>query len=592
MRRLYKLKPLRLKMFTDFYVWDTETGKKNRDGSIQWHLNGRPESFQFGIIYGHNFSKIIYSVEEFKNEFKDPRYKGKKIFAHNAEYDLNTIYGNIYKEFPDAIFNGKFICCGNGNCLFADSTNILGKIKLADVGKMLGIQKPDLGDENLFSKKGIGAAEINRCMTDCEITYEALAQIFQAAGDVKITQASLSMAYYRRHHQPYHIDYNENTTYFFDSYYGGRTEAFKIGPTYASVIDVNSMYPYAMRTIKFPNPKLLKCETRVSIKYFLNQILYNYEGCIYARVVHHKRDYGFLPYKMEQGNGGKKLLFPVGEFSGCWNFNEFRFALEQGAIKIKSITRIVYAPAMDSPFKTYVDTLYAERFKTQNKFEIYRIKIFMNSLYGKFAQRITEESTYIEDINLQYEVIRRSQEDGSFKRLVGFNKERNDAFLITNSSKTFTISYSIPSFASYITSFCRVLLLSKILELHNRKVVYCDTDSIFFEINDGIKNDMALGGWKVEDKIITEIQGLKNYKFEYVDKETGKRVKKHRIKGVPEKADIIAPNTFEYTNLLKTKESLRRKLEPGVLTKRIKKISGLYTKRIVLENGETKPIEI
>lgn len=592
MKRLYRLTP-KVRILTDFYVFDTETGERFKDGSIQWHLNGRPESFQFGVIYGHNFSKVIHSVEDFKKELLDPRYKGKKVFAHNAEYDLNTIYGNIYSFDPTAIFNGKFICATNGNCIFADSSNIFGKIKLAQVGKMLGIEKPGLGDDTLFSPYGIGASEINRCTVDCEIVYEGLIQIFQAAGDIKITQAALSMTYYRRFHQPFNIDYNENTTYFFDSYYGGRTEAFKLGSTFASVIDVNSMYPYAMRTIDFPNPKLFKNEINPNLKYVLNQILPNYEGLIYATVNHKDEPYGYLPYKSCDKQTGKKLLFPVGRFSGCWNFNEIRFAMERGVIEIEKITRVVYAPRMETPFKQFVDVLYAERLQADlkgNEFEKYRVKIFMNSLYGKFAQRIDEESIYLDDINKQYEYIRECQANGSFKKLVMFNKERNDAFLILKSARSFTISYSIPSFASYITSFCRVLLLEKMLELHTRKVVYCDTDSIFFEVNDGIESDSALGAWKVEDKVITEIHGLKNYK--YIDLKKDKTKIIHRIKGIPVKAELVAPNTFEYTNLLKTKESLRRKMEPGVLIKRIKKISGEYTKREVLENGETKPIKI
>jgi hypothetical protein len=44
--------------------------------------------------------------------------------------------------------------------------------------------------------------------------------------------------------------------------------------------------------------------------------------------------------------------------------------------------------------------------------------------------------------------------------------------------------------------------------------------------------------------------------------------------------------------LVKTKESLKRNIEPGVITERIKEIKNTYDKRIVLFNGETKPIEI
>lgn len=601
MKTLHRLSP-RVKLLTDFYVFDTETKvdykewvrqrlikdknfkapkKSKNKKAIYWGLNGRPESFVFGVIYGHNYHKVIYDRKEFIETLKESRFKGKKVFAHNLFYDGTTLYDNIFKFDPNAIFNGKLICFTNGNCQFADSSNIFGKIALEKIGIMLGILKPQLGGDNYFSENGIGASEINRCITDCQIVYEGLIQIFQAAGDIKITQASLSMTYFRRFHQKHKIDYNENTLHFFNSYFGGRTEAFEMGDTNSSVIDANSMYPFIMKTIKFPNPKTLKI-SKPTLTQFKNEILPNYEGCVYCEIDHHETTFGFLPYKSEG-----KLLFPTGRFSGCWNMPEIRFALEQGAIKIRSIEKVVYSERMPSPFVSFVDTLYTERFKTTNDFEIHRIKIFMNSLYGKFAQRIEEENTYLENVDNHYMEIMRAQANKTFVKLVYFNSNRNDAFLVTKTKKSFNISHSIPSFASYITSGARVHLLKQMLELENRKVVYCDTDSVFFENAFGIENDKALGGWKIEKKIITAVHGLKNY--EYINEEG---IKKHRIKGVPEKAIEVRPNYFEYENLLNTKEALRRNLLPGVLTKRTKNITGKYDKRIVNEDGTTKPIKI
>lgn len=581
-KTLWKLKP-KVKLLTDFFVLDTETGRRTKDG-IQWELRAQPDAFIFGVIYGHNFSKIIYTVEDFKNELKDTRYKNKWVFMHNAEYDLGVLYGNIISDLdPNAIFNGKFISATNGVARFADSTNIFGKVGLGEIGKMIGIEKPALGNDHLFSKE-LGPAEINRCMEDCHILFDALVSMFEFAGDIKITQASLSMTYFRRHHQPHNITHNENTAYFWDSYFGGRTECFKIGPTHAQVIDINSSYPYAMKHCKFPNPGFLKHETGVSVDRLINYFLIHFEGAAKVEVLHPDKTFGFLPLKKDG-----KLLFPVGRFSGCWNFNELKFAIENG-IEILSVKDLVYSEPMPSPFEGYVDSLYKQRFETDNKFEIYRIKIFMNSLYGKFAQRITEESIYIEDVNKAIDLIHEHHRKRTFIKLQMFNERRNDAFLIVKSMMGKTISYAIPSFSSYITSFARIHLLKKLIEMERFRPVYCDTDSIFYELPDmNFKDSKELGGWKVEGKIVTEIQGLKNYKFYKVEKPNQEI---HRIKGVPTKAIKTGANTFEYSNLLKTKEGLRRNLDSGVLTKRIKEISGKYTKRIVLDSGETKPITI
>lgn len=581
MKTLKRLRP-RKTILDDFYVFDTETGI-SKDKVIEWQLNGRPESFIFGCIVGKNYRKEIHSVEEFKQEFKDPRYKKRKVFAHNAEYDLNVLYGCIFHLDPEAIFNGKFICATNGNCIFADSLNIY-RTSVKSIGKMLGLDKIGMSGGNYkksnWKNKEERARDINACFRDCEIIYEALFRIFEEAGDIKITQASLSMTYFRRFHLPFDINHNDNTAFFFDSYFGGRTECFKMGKTNATVIDVNSMYPAVMKSIRFPNPSALKVANHVNVNSFLKFILPHYEGLIYADLYHKKHKFGFLP---EKRNG--KLLFPVGNLSGCWNFNEIRLALEHGVIEIKNISRAVYGPGMDSIFTGYVNELYRRRSMSKDDLERYSLKLFMNSLYGKFSQRITEETVYIEDIQKQKEIILDYRRKGLLIKIQPFNADRNDCFLILKSTKKIDISFSIPSFASYITSAARVVLLKKLIELQDKKVVYCDTDSIFFEINNNVETSTALGGWKIENKIVTEIRGLKNYK--YIDTEKGEV---HRIKGVPVSATKTGENSYTYENLIKTKEGMRRGLTPGILIKRSKIITGIYDKRVILSNGETEPI--
>jgi len=580
-RKLYPLKP-KTGIQDDFFVFDTETGTRKRDGSIQWKLNARPESFIFGVIHGRNYTRVIHDRKEFILALQESQFKGKKVFAHNAEYDLTVLYGNIFDLDPEAIFNGKFISATNGNCVFADSLNIY-RASVKEIGRMIGIEKPELGNDQMISPKGVGPDEINRCVKDCEIIYEALCHIFEDAGDIKITQASLSLTYFRRHHLDFPIEHNANTAYFWDSYFGGRCEAFKIGKTHAQVLDVNSMYPYAMKHCEFPNPGFLKVETNKDVKYFINVLLNAYEGLVYCEVEHPATYFGMLPVKK-----GGKLIFPVGRFSGCWNFNELRFAIDNG-LKILKVSKVVYSEKIKSPFIDFVDTLYLKRFQSTNELETFRIKIFMNSLYGKFAQKIDEDTIYIKDINKQIDEIRAHQKAGRFIKLVMFNSKRLDAFLVTKSVKNISLSYSIPSFASYITSFARVMLLKKLFEMQKHRVVYCDTDSIFYEVDSNeIKSSMVLGEWKKEDKIITEIRGLKNYK--YISAKDGKEYR--RLKGVPNKAEKLSETDFKYFNLIKTKEGLRRKKDPGELIERNKHIKGEYSKRIVFTDGTTQPIKI
>lgn len=594
MKKLRRLRPKK-NLQNDFFVCDTETGIQ-KDNIIEWQLRGRPENFIFACLVGRNIRKEFHSLDDLKKEFLKPEYKKRKVFFHNAEYDLNVIYGCIFQLDPQAIFNGKFICASNGNCQFADSLNIF-KTSVKELGRLLGMEKHGMADKGGYTRsnwnnKDERARDINGCYRDCEIVWEALVRVFEDAGDIKITQASLSMTYFRRFHQPYDIEHNDNTAFFFDSYFGGRTEVFKIGKTHAKVIDTNSMYPDRMKHITFPDPSRLQVATNVKVNAFKKFILYAYEGLVYCTVDHAKTSFGFLPYKRDG-----KLLFPTGIFSGCWNFNEIRYALDKGAIKILEISRVVYSRGIKSPFIGYVDYLYKKRFMTDNEFEIYRIKIFMNSLYGKFAQRITEETLYIENIEKEIQYVRELQRAGLILKIVPFNAERLDCFLILKCQKKIDISFCIPSFASYITSAARIKLLDKMIELENKKIVYCDTDSIFFEIDDGsIKNGYDLGEWKVENKIVTEIRGLKNYKFIDTKKAEKKKLPKNTefiaLKGVPENAKKIEENIYIYENLVKTKEALRRGMDAGVKISRKKVIAGTYDKRIVHTDGTTEPIFI
>lgn len=574
----------------DFFVFDTETGKQKTKGKntvIDWELNARPDAFVFGVVYGHNFTKVIHDRKEMVLEFQKPMYKGKKVFAHNfGGFDGSVLFDNIFDMDPKAIFIGsRFISCTNGNCMFVDSLNIY-KTSVKEIGKKMGLLKLGMDEGNY--KQSVWprdkARDINGCIRDCQIIFDALLEVFGKAGKIAITIGSLAMQYYRRFQQPYHIEHKpEHTKYFWESYYGGRTEVFKLGPTNAKVIDVNSQYPYAMKVTKYPNPKFLKVEEMTDLATFKKSILHHYEGLAYCTVKHPATWLGLLPCRVN-----KKLIFPVGTFSGCWNFNELRFAVENG-VKIIGVSKVVYAEAMESPFVSFVDTLYLDKFlanKEGRSLDEWVAKYLMNNLYGKFGQRIDEETIYINDVENQYDLIRSHQQNNTFVKLIPFNADRSDAFLIVKSPKKIEIAYSIPSFSSYITSAGRVMLAKKLLEMKHNRPVYCDTDSIFFEIDNGVPSSSILGEWKIEDKTVTEIRGLKNYKFV----KDGKQFS--RIKGVPSRAVMVEVNRYEYETLTGNKEALRRNIDAGILTKRTKVITGKYEKRKVLTNGETEPIEI
>jgi hypothetical protein len=96
-----------------------------------------------------------------------------------------------------------------------------------------------------------------------------------------------------------------------------------------------------------------------------------------------------------------------------------------------------------------------------------------------------------------------------------------------------------------------------------------------------------LGEYKDEEKNVIRINGLKNYVCK--DKK-GNEVE--TIKGVSKNSKKIDNNTYQKIQYFKTKESLRRNVDSGSKKVITKVISHKYDKRIVLSNGDTKPLKL
>lgn len=551
----------------DFYVFDVET----------WGLDARPESFALGVIYGKDYVFKTTNINELRRELLSRRFKHKTIFAHNALYDLSTVFGNIIKTLDNkAVFNGsQFILARKDSTTFADSINIFAT-SLETIGKLIGYPKGETPDKfKKGIKEEITEEDFKYCIQDCRILYTALIDIFAEIGCIRVTLASLSMAYFRRNYLKDTFFYNENVYKFFDSYYGGRVECFRLGKVYAKKFDINSMYPNAMKNSTFPNPAKITKIDSPTLQKLIYELEYN-EGLATIKVKHKKNFFGYLPVKSKG-----KLIFPVGTFTGTWNFPEIRLALKHKMITILEVKEIYSAPKQESPFKEFVDDLYTKRLNSNDEFKRYQLKIILNSLYGKFAQKRKFDSTYVE--NLSTEQIDLFSDKA---KIVPFNMERNDAYIIEEKEE---YSYNtIPSYSSYITSNARVQLLELIHEYKDNDIVYCDTDSLAFQ-NDKIpvRTGSGLGEFKAEPKIIIEILGNKSY-IELNEKYERKTV----LKGVKKGSEEIAPNTYKTTKMLKPKSALRRNLEPGQFIEEIKTLSFSYDKREIFPDGTTEPLFI
>lgn len=550
---------------TKYFVFDVETKGKR----------ARPDAFIFGCIYGHNYREVFYTIEQFKELLKHRRFRNSYIFAHNAQFDLSCIFDNIIRNVdPRAVFNNRFISAKYINGItFADSFNVF-PTSVKKIGEQIGLEKLEINEGFIDGTiREITHTEIEYCIRDCEIVYEALAQIFEICGSIKITLAGLALALYRNTYLPVVIKSDDNYIYdFFNSYYGGRVEAFVIGKTNAHKYDINSMYPFAMREAVFPNPLRLKELKGPSIKKF-EYCLKRFEGMAEVEVYHQPGKVGYLPYKWKD-----KLCFPVGKFKGCWNFNELRYAIESGKVSVLSVARVVYGDRWKSPFVDFVNDIYAKRKASTGIYNtIY--KLLLNSLYGKFAQRIRFDQEYFDEI--PYDYLIKLHNEGKKVEIVNFSQKRDDCYIRVYKDKN--LHHTIPLLSSYITSFARVELLKYMIK-HEKDLAYVDTDSLCLT-EEQPYNDLELGGLKKEKGIMKYIHGNKSYEEE-VEKQTV-----IKLKGVPKSA-TKKNGVYTYEKMTGTIEALRRNKEAGVFLQVSKKLKLTYDKRIVNDDGSTIPITL
>ena len=446
--------------------------------------------------------------------------------------------------------------------------------------------------------------DIDYCIRDTQILLLAIIKfnemIFNEFGtNIGLTIASTAQKVWLTHFLKQDLKVNKYDKYFRNSYYGGRTEVLQKRGQYvypAYYHDFNSLYPSVMLTGKYPNPETLK---------FLNVIntdmkfIEEYEGVSDIEIEIPDMKYPPLPYKW---NG--KLIFPIGTLRGWYNHNEIRLALKYGS-KIKKIYSTVFSKETVNYFEDYVIQMYSKRlmYKSEgNTMGDLFTKLLLNSLYGKFAQKVERKELGF--------IFEEPKPKPGYQWIFEPYRDTNVGIwkLVDNEGKTvFKEGYNnIVSFASYTTSMARIKLYEAVQEVYKYggEVYYTDTDSIISDII--IEDSKELGKLKIEDTGIFVGYAPKVYKFYSIPNmdllnqisDLSSLVKERipnviKIKGINKnyvKDDI--ENEYEITKLTTVKEALRRDLQAGTPNKMIKKVLNNDTKRIWDDRGNSTPINI
>lgn len=542
------------------WAFDTEDDSK-----------GNPFLFNFfnGLEH-HTFTEAEKAIE-FLIELKGVN----KIWACNLQYDL----ANLFYHFPgycEITYAGSRVISAkipHSKIRFYDTLNHW-KISVEKMGERIGLPK---------LKHGGNFNNVEYCRRDTEIVFHFVKRMlghYQKIGaKPKSTIGSTALAHFTEcvgADLDFQKKIDSNALEFMcRGFYGGRTECFYNKPIkgHIQVFDFNSLYPSVLRDHYYPS---------LSSYYWTAEINLENEGVAHVTVESPTDLYlPYLPYR----DCHSVLYFPLGNFTGHYTYFELREAQKIG-YKIKRVHRAVeFDGGVTKPFENWVDEHYKNRRIAQKSDDALLSethKNIMNNLFGKFAQG--NEKTKL--LPITKDLLKKHS------CVILDNK-----FILVNALGEYPVHTNY-IWACYCTAYARhklYLAMQKVIS-KGARLLYCDTDSIFFESKKQIfKDSKELGELKLEGILKSAyFKGLKNYRLE---KENGEIV--YKVRGVPRPnaAEIFENNIVQFRKPYRLREVLRRNssknreiiLVPNYWDTVTKQHRKNYDKRKVLKNGDTKP---
>ena len=307
--------------------------------------------------------------------------------------------------------------------------------------------------------------------------------------------------------------------------------------------------------------------------------------------------------KNEEG----QLIFPVGRYK-TWLWQPM-LEIGKGEGWIEEV-HTIYCYESAPIFREYVETLYNKRIeyrKAGDEGKAQLCKLLMNSLYGKFGQRYTDNWVELGEDTDEYltHALPPTQDITVWDAYYGEEGEELEKHYFQIGERLFTQVLAedsgipqasrgaVRAIAGYITSAGRALLWRGMAEVlaGGGQLYQCDTDSIMASVQlpADMVDDTRLGAWKLEATMPAEkctFVAPKHYQF-------GNQWK---IKGIRQGGagtaftQIVFPNFT--TDLMSSSDKRRQRLEVGaVLSEITKTVSGDNNKRIVVGEGlPTNPI--
>jgi hypothetical protein len=461
-----------------------------------------PQPFLWGVYDGDSGDYWTFNTAAEVCEFLDD--KPVIVYAHNGgKFDYHYMREFINSDEPITVINGRLAKFKIGVCEFRDSFNIL-------VNPLSAFCKEDIDYTKLEAHcRAEHMNEIRAYLrSDCINLWDTIKAYFGEYGR-SLTQAGAAMKHWQdKFYVPMTPQSAHQAERYRDFYYGGRVQCFVKGVKRAAfeVLDINSAYPHAMLQRHPLSPEgaigrtLPKAERLGACMVRLTAVA---KGCFPLRAI---------------DNG---LYFPDDckttreYFVSGW---ELIAALETNSVRVIKILE-VHEFSQTVNFIDYITHFYEKRKTAKaagDKAADIFAKLFMNSLYGKFAADPEKYGEYViaTDDSLDYWSYPPDGDTADPYQRVQLWGERH---LMGRSLPESKHRYYNVATASSITGYVRAQLWRAICK--SGAALYCDTDSIAAGSTQGIARGPDLGEWKLElDCDQYAIGGKKLYAFHNSDK--------------------------------------------------------------------------
>lgn len=471
---------------------------------------------------------LFYTIKDVHDYILSVKNRNAFVISHNSEFDITLSKLHLHKHYTffkkGKVFLAKILNPKRKEKItFIDTLNFY-PYSLKKIGEMINLhkfKKPSFIGKMPKNKTEFEELE-NYCIQDSKITvygYLHFLKFCETYGFTSpLTTSQSSFKLFRINFLKKIINKNKipfQMAILRKGYYGGRTEAFRLGNINCVIrsYDINSAYLYALKNAYFPVTPYREVSPK-QFKKFLNYYK-KHKGEKRNIIMFGKfefninDDIGYIPYRYTFDNS-EKLVFPNGRFNSYVYHPEILLANKKNSISKCLKLYIAYGEKLFHDFANFV---WNNRVKYLNNDILnFFFKTIGNGQYGKYAQinhNLERDKKYdvyynsdITQMTLGLDKEKEKFKDINHPIILDLLKNNDKIIINFYDGKAYvrrlkpSLHLNI-SISAITTSYVRAYLYN-IISSYENNVIYCDTDSVFTKDLKLKENPNILGGLKLE----------------------------------------------------------------------------------------------